>query len=77
MVQKPAATVTLSADEGEALIARVHQSNLGAEDAGGVAWVIRMYFWVALTLQEAKLSVKWLRTLPVGHKYSFRENHGA
>jgi len=66
MVKKPAATVTLSADEGEALIARVHQSNLGAEDAGGVAWVIRMYFWVALTWQEAKLSVKWLRTMFFG-----------
>jgi len=66
MVKKPTDTVTLSADEGEALIARVHQSNLRAEDAQVVEWVIRMYFWVALTLQEAKLSVKRLRTIFFG-----------
>ena len=45
--------MTLSADEGEALIARVHQSNLGADDAGVVEWVIRLYFWVALTFGSA------------------------
>jgi hypothetical protein len=61
MVKKPAEHITLSVAEGEALIARVHQSNLGAADAGGVEWVIRMYFWVAFALQEAKLSVKRLR----------------
>jgi hypothetical protein len=66
IVKKPAATVTLSADEGEALIARVHQSNLGAEDAGVVEWVIRRYFWVAFALQEAKLSVKQLRDVFFG-----------
>src|SRR5574341_1798413 len=66
MVKKPADKATLSAEEGEALIARVHQSNLGAEDARIVEWVIRMYFWVALTLQEAKLSVRRLRNLFFG-----------
>ncbi len=69
-MKKPADIVTLSADEGEALIARVHQSNLGVEDAGVVEWVIRMYFWVAFTLQEAKLSVKRLGSMffGQGHK---------
>ncbi len=66
MVKKPADNVTLSAEEGEALIARVHQSNLGADDAGVVEWVIRMYFWVAFALQEAKLSVKRLRDVFFG-----------
>src|SRR5574341_638441 len=66
MVKKPADKATLSAEEGEALIARVHQSNLGAEDARIVEWVIRMYFWVALTLQEAKLSVRRLHNLFFG-----------
>jgi hypothetical protein len=66
VVNKPAHNVTLSAEEGEALIARVHQSNLSAADAGVVEWVIRMYCWVAFTLQEAKLSVKRLRDVLFG-----------
>jgi hypothetical protein len=50
--------VTLSAEAGEALIARVRQSNLSADDAGVVERVIRMYFWVVFALQEAKLSAQ-------------------
>jgi hypothetical protein len=46
-VKKPADTVTLGAAEGEALIARIQQSNLGADDARVVEWVIRMDFWMA------------------------------
>jgi hypothetical protein len=65
-VKKPADNVTLSAAEGEALIARVYQSNLSAADAGVVEQVIRMYFWVAWALQEAKLSVKRLRDILFG-----------
>jgi hypothetical protein len=66
IVKKPADKGTLSADEGEALIARVHQSNLGAEDARIVEWMIRMYFWMAVALLEAKLSGKRLRTMFFG-----------
>ena len=66
-MKKPADPVTLNAAEGEALIARVHLSNLGAEDASVVEWVIRMYFLVAVALQEAKLSVKRLRDVFFGH----------
>jgi hypothetical protein len=44
----------------------VHQSNLRADDAGVVEQVIRMYFWVAFALQEAKLSVKRLRDVLFG-----------
>jgi rubredoxin len=66
MLKKPAEQVTLSAEDGEALIARVRQSNLGVDDAGVVERVIRMYFWVAFALKEAKLSVKRLRTLFFG-----------
>jgi transposase len=65
-LHKPAENVTLSAEEGEALIARVHRSNLAQADAGVVEHIIRMYFWVAFALQEAKLSVKRLRDLLFG-----------
>lgn len=61
MIQPPP-SLTLSAQEGESLIARVHESGLSAEDAGVVEQVIRMYFWVVFALQEAKLSLKRLRT---------------
>jgi len=65
-VKKPAGTVTLSSAEGEALIAQVRQSNLPPADAGMVEQIIRMYFWLVFALQEAKLSVKRLRTLVFG-----------
>jgi hypothetical protein len=66
VVQKPAETLTLRAEDGEALIAQVHRSNLPRADAERVEWVIRMYFYVVFALQEAKLSVKRLRALLFG-----------
>jgi transposase len=66
VVQKPAGTVTLSSEEGEALIAQVHQSNLAPAAAGMVEQIIRMYFWLVFALQEAKLSLKRLRNLVFG-----------
>ena len=65
-MMQPPTSLTLSAQEGESLIARVHESGLSAEDAGVVEQVIRMYFWVVFALQEAKLSLKRLRTLLFG-----------
>ncbi len=65
-MQKPAETLTLRAEDGEALIAQVHRSNWPRADAERVEWVIRMYFYVVFALQEAKLSVKRLRALLFG-----------
>jgi hypothetical protein len=65
-VKKPVDNLTLRAEDGEALIARVHLSNLPRADAERVEWVIRMYFYVVCALQEAKLSVKRLRSLLFG-----------
>ncbi len=44
-MKKPAGNVTLSAEDGEALIARVHQSNVPRADVGLVEQIIRTYFW--------------------------------
>ena len=66
ILHKPADNVTLSAEEVETLIARVHQSNVARVDAGMVEQIIRMYGWVAFALQEAKLRVKRLRALLFG-----------
>src|SRR5467141_1380554 len=65
-MKKPAGTITLSSEEGEVLIAQVHQSNVPTAVAGWVKQIIRMYFWLVFALQEAKLSVKRLRNLLFG-----------
>jgi len=67
-VKKPADHLTLNAEDGEALIARVHRSNLPRADAERVEWVIRMYFYVVFALQEAKLSAQRLRSLLFGKR---------
>ena len=51
-MKKPPPSITLSAEAGEALIVRVHQSGLSTEDARVVEQVIRLYFWVIFSLQE-------------------------
>ena len=66
VVKKPVDNVTLSADEGEALMARVHLSNLPRADAETVEWVIRMYVHVVFARQEGNLSTKRLRSLLFG-----------
>ena len=65
-MKKPMDNLTLSAEDGEALIARVHLSNLPRADAETVEWVIRMYFHMAYALQEANISTKRLRSLLFG-----------
>lgn len=68
VVKKPVDNLTLSAEDGEALIARVHRSNLPRADAERVEWVIRMYFYVVFALQEATLSAQRLRALLFGKR---------
>ena len=65
-MHKPVDPLTLSAVDGEALIARVYQSNVSAADAHLVEQVVRMLLWVVCAVQEAKLSVKRLRALLCG-----------
>lgn len=66
MVQKPADDVTLSAEEGEVLIAHVHQSNLPAAVAGRLEQIIRTCFWLVFALQETKITLSRLRRLLFG-----------
>jgi transposase len=66
VVQQPVDHLSLSAADGEALIARVHRSDLPRADAETVEWVIRMYFYVVLALQEGTLNTKQLRSLLFG-----------
>jgi transposase len=66
VVKEPVDHLSLSAEDGEALIARVHRSDLPRADAETVEWVIRMYFYVVLALQEGHLNTKRLRSLLFG-----------
>ena len=65
-MKKPVDNLTLSAEDGEALIARVHRSDLPRADAETVEWMIRMYFYVVFALQEGNLNTKRLRSLLFG-----------
>src|SRR5215510_4332258 len=62
VVKKPAEIVTLSAAEGEALIARLAVYAPSRSDCEMLIQVLRWYFWLVWTVQEAKLSLKKLRT---------------
>jgi len=68
VVHKPVDNLTLTAEDGEALRARVHRRNVPRADAERVEWVIRMYFYVVFALQEATGSVKRLRALLGGKR---------
>jgi transposase len=65
-VKKPADHVTLSAAEGEAMIARLSIYAPSRSDCEILIQVVRWYFWLVWTVQEAKLSLKKLRTLLCG-----------
>jgi transposase len=66
MLKQPADPVTLSEEEGEGLIAQVHQSNLPAAVAGRLEQIIRTCFWLVFALQETQMTVKRLRRLLFG-----------
>ena len=62
-MKKPADNVTLSAAEGEAMIARLSVYAPSRSDCEMLIQVLRWYFWLVATVREAKLSLKTLRTL--------------
>jgi transposase len=65
--------VTLSREDGEALITRLEADALTAEDRRVRVKVRTFYFWLLLALREAKLSLKRLKSLGFGEKGTKRE----
>jgi hypothetical protein len=53
--------ITLSAAEGEASLARLAVSAPSRSDCEILAQVLRLYFWLMLTGEEATVSIRWLR----------------
>src|SRR5882672_3766548 len=60
--------VTLSREEGEALLARLEANTLTAEDRQVLGKVLTFYFWLLFALREAKLSLKRVKALVFGEK---------
>jgi transposase len=60
--------VTLSREEGEALLARLEANTLTAEDRQVLGKVLTFYFWLLFALREAKLSLKRLKAWVFGEK---------
>lgn len=65
--------VTLSREEGEALIERIERNVLSTEDRRVLVKVLTFYFWLLFALREAKLSLKRLKTLVFGEQPKKRE----
>jgi transposase len=65
--------VTLSREEGEALLARLEADALTAEDRRVLGKVLTFYFWLLFAVREAKLSLKRLKALVFGEKPKKRE----
>jgi hypothetical protein len=65
-MQRPPNELHLSPDEGAALIERLEHNTLRAQDRYVLVQVVRWLFWLFFVVQEAKLSLKRLRTLVFG-----------
>jgi len=60
-------TITLSTAAGEAIMERLTVYAPSRADCEILIQVLRWYFWLVAAVQEAKLSLKKLRTLLLGH----------
>ena len=60
--------VNLSRQDGEALIKRLQGDALTVQDRRVLEQVLRWYFWLLFTLQEARFSLKRLRALVFGDR---------
>ena len=67
-VRKQPADVHLSREDGEALIERIEQNALSAEDRRVLVKVLTFYFWLLFARREAKLSLKRIKALVFGEK---------
>jgi hypothetical protein len=65
--------VTLSREDGEALIERIERNVLSTEDRRVLVKVLTFYFWLLFALREAKLSLTRVKALVFGEKAKKRE----
>jgi hypothetical protein len=65
--------VTLSREEGEALLVRLEANTLTAEDRQVLGKVLTFYFWLLFAVRETKLSLKRLKALVFGERPKKRD----
>jgi transposase len=65
--------VILSRGDGEALLKRLEGDALTTDDRRVLGLVLQWYFWLVFALQEAKFSLKRLRTMLFGDKPKKRQ----
>ena len=65
--------VTLSREDGEALLARLEANTLTAEDRRVLGKVLTFYCWLLFAVRAAQLSLKRLKALVFGEKPKPRE----
>ena len=65
--------IHLSAEDGEAIIARLSVYAPTPSDCETLIVVIRLHFWLMFALQEAKLSLRRLRNVLFGKASSAKE----
>ena len=58
--------ITLSTKEGEAILARLAVYAPNRSDCEILAQVLRRYFWLMVTVEEAKVRIRRLRALFFG-----------
>ena len=66
--------ITLSAAEGEAILARLSIYAPNRSDCEILAQVLRLYFWLMVTVEEAKVSIRRLRALLFGRGRQAKES---
>jgi hypothetical protein len=65
--------ITLSADAGEAILARLAVYAPSHADCEMLAQVLRLYMWLMVTLEEATVSIRRLRALFFGSRHTAKE----
>jgi hypothetical protein len=76
-LKKPPPGVTLTTADLDALLGRVHQSNLAPVDAGMVDQVCRSYGWVMLAIEKGRFTMKQLCRLLLGSSRPVKEPAGS
>jgi transposase len=66
-LKKPTGRVTLSAQEGEAMLGRLSVYAPSRSDCEVLIEVVRWYFWLVWLVQEAKMSLQKVRMILFGH----------
>lgn len=65
--------ITLCAEEGEAILARLAVYAPSRADCEILSQVLRLYVWLMWTVEEAKVSIRQLRTLLFGSRRTAKE----